>query len=131
MPVLPFDNHDACGDLVVSLGSLKFQCWNTLTSGLYALVGLCVLFSARTSGARQSGVILCVVGWLSGVYHMTSSWGGFLLDISSMAVWACHLGAVVQAGPRDCLCAQPFEHFKHRFPKIVILDTSQSNQQGS
>mmetsp|Transcript_25396 Transcript_25396/g.59093 ORF Transcript_25396/g.59093 Transcript_25396/m.59093 type:complete len:242 (-) Transcript_25396:55-780(-) len=104
MPALPFENHDGCGDIIIPLGGVQMQLLNTLTSGWFALSGLIVLWMAKSNGARQSGTILCAVGWLSAVYHMTSSWGGFLVDIASMAVWASHLGALVQAGIRErCL----------------------------
>lgn len=57
----------------------------------FLVAGARLAACARTTEARQSGVLLIGVGWWSAVYHATSSWGGFLLDIAAMSVWATHL----------------------------------------
>ena len=41
-------------------------------------------------------MLLVTVAWFSAVYHSTSSWGGFLLDIAAMSAWAMHLAVCCQ-----------------------------------
>lgn len=91
MPTLRFNNHDDCGDTLLTFGNTDFQLWNTATNVFFLVAGARLAACARTTEARQSGVLLLAVGWFSAVYHATSSWGGFLLDIAAMSVWATHL----------------------------------------
>lgn len=91
---------------------MELQVVNTLTNGFFLLAGLSVARRAAHPETRRSGVLLVAVAWFSSVYHATSAWGGFLLDIGAMAVWAAHLLAAQQAacqvvGGRFCLLRKP------------------------
>mmetsp|Transcript_44961 Transcript_44961/g.103956 ORF Transcript_44961/g.103956 Transcript_44961/m.103956 type:complete len:241 (-) Transcript_44961:19-741(-) len=96
MPTLLFDNYDGCGDYILTVGNVRVQAINTLTNLAFGIAGLALHSRARTTEARQSGLLLVAVACCSAVYHATSSWGGFLLDIASMAVWASHLAGACQ-----------------------------------
>jgi len=91
MPAQLFHNHDACGDVIIHVGGVEFQTINVATNLFFAAAGSALVVQSRNSEARQSGILLVGVAWFSAVYHATSSWGGFLLDIASMAIWATHL----------------------------------------
>eukprot|EP00929_Paragymnodinium_shiwhaense_P060314 TRINITY_DN30136_c0_g1_i1.p1 TRINITY_DN30136_c0_g1~~TRINITY_DN30136_c0_g1_i1.p1 ORF type:complete len:288 (+),score=37.96 TRINITY_DN30136_c0_g1_i1:70-933(+) len=98
MPSLLFENHDGCGDYWFEWGTspLRLQLVNTATNVFFVWAGLSLAFSCKAAETRCNGVLLTAVGWFSAVYHATSSWGGFLLDIAAMACWATHLIVVCQ-----------------------------------
>eukprot|EP00747_Dinoflagellata_sp_TGD_P168889 gnl/TRDRNA2_/TRDRNA2_196364_c0_seq1.p1 gnl/TRDRNA2_/TRDRNA2_196364_c0~~gnl/TRDRNA2_/TRDRNA2_196364_c0_seq1.p1 ORF type:complete len:250 (-),score=34.17 gnl/TRDRNA2_/TRDRNA2_196364_c0_seq1:143-892(-) len=98
MPTLFFNNHDGCGDIWYDIGHVRMQVVNTLTNVFFFIGGLLLVRNARSPEGRQSGILLIAIGFFSGVYHATSSWGGFILDITSMSVWATHLASCTQIG---------------------------------
>jgi len=91
MPVTLFENGDGCGDFRIPWADVELQPINTLTNLAFVVAGFSLALRAHFAEVRCNGVLLLAVAWFSALYHATSSWGGFLLDIAAMAVWAGHL----------------------------------------
>lgn len=96
MPTFLFDNHDGCGDVIFDVGPVKLQAVNVCSNVFFLLAGARLSLRSETAEARASGALLFAVGLFSAVYHASSSWGGFLLDIFAMSIWGAHLAAVSQ-----------------------------------
>lgn len=82
-----FENDDGCGDLVLSYGlASQVQLFNALSALGFAAAGARLCACSRTAGARQYGIVMCLVSLGSASYHSTSGNTGFLMDIVPMAV---------------------------------------------
>lgn len=89
-----FQNGDSCGDWLVSYGSGEnisyLQVSNTLSNVFFIIAGV-LLMRKQSLLAKQSGLLLIIVGLFSGCYHASTRWAGFVIDIFSMSIWGAHL----------------------------------------